>query len=168
MVYALIATILVAAVSVTARWGWAKDAAFRALRDRNPKSIEWRGACFLARLLVPAVLAVILVVLIGAALDDGPLSATNWAIALAVVTGVIGNHVDREVAGGWGPFWLRCHDSLREVLPVFMDVEHVDHGTSAVDCQALQYNLWHKSLLSADSRPIALARIFGADPHPSD
>lgn len=164
MLYGLTAAGAVLTLAAAARLTLAKSAAQRALRDRNPGSWRWRLSCLAARLLLPSALAVVLLLLVSAALE-GPLTTDRWAVGLAVVVGVLGNHIDREVASGWLPFWQQCHDSLRDVLPTFPDARHTKHGERDDDCQALQFNAWHMSLLHSDERPVALNRIFTASPH---
>lgn len=165
MIYATLAAVAVVVLSTLARIRWAQDSARRALSAQNPKHWEWRLTCLLARLLMPSVLAVLLLLLISAAFD-GPLATNRWAIGLAILTGVLGNHIDREIANGWRPFWQLCHDSLRAVLPTFPTGDHEPHGASQQDCQALEFNIWHTSLLSRETRDIALRRIFRSSPHP--
>jgi hypothetical protein len=164
VVYALTVAGAALVLAAAARLTLAKDAALRALRDQNPRSVWWRVSCLAARLLLPSFLAVVLLLLVSAALE-GPLTTDRWAVGLGVFVGVLGNHVDREVASGWLPFWKQCHDSLRSVLPTFPDARHTGHGEAEDDCQALQFNAWHTSLLHPDERPIALERIFRASPH---
>jgi hypothetical protein len=165
MIYAITAAVVLLTVSVAGRWFWAAEAARRALRAQNPRHLEWRISCFASRLLMPSILAVVLLFLICASLG-GPLTTQRWSVGLAVFVGVIGNHVDREVANGWQPFWKQCHDALRAVLPTFVDpASHEAHGRDALDCQALQFNMCHTYLLNADERPRALKLVFSADRH---
>ena len=164
MLYGLTVAAAVLVLAAACRLTLAQSAARRALRRQDKNSWAWRLSCLGARLVLPAALTVVLLLLVAAALD-GPLTTDRWAVGLAVVVGVLGNHVDREVASGWLPFWQQCHDSLRAALPTFPDAKHTPHGKSDVDCQALQCNAWHLSLLHPEERPIALDRIFTADPH---
>lgn len=164
MLYAVTLASATLVLAAAARVSLARSAARHALRRQDPDDVWWRLSCLAARLLLPSVLAVVLLLLISAALE-GPLTTARWAVGLAVFVGVLGNHIDREVAGGWSPFWQQCHDSLRAVLPTFPDARHTRHGDADDDCQALQFNAWHMSLLHAEERPIALKKIFTASPH---
>jgi hypothetical protein len=165
MIYAITAAVVLLVLSAAGRLYWATDAARRALAARDANHLEWRVSCLASRLLLPSALAVILLFLISASFG-GPLTTQRWSVGLAVVVGVIGNHIDREVAGGWQPYWQQAHDSLRAVLPTYKDSrEHPQHGTGEYDCQALQFNMWHPRVLEKDERDDALDRIFKADRH---
>lgn len=163
MIIGLVCAGILLAVTAFARWRWCPQAARRALEARNHNRWEWRLSCLAYRLLGPSLLAVLAVLLVWVAFE-GRLGSNEWAIALAIVTGVLGNHVDREIASGWLPYWEAARSSLRAVLPVFPD-GHEQHGRNWMDCQALQFNSLQRALLNPPERSEALKRIFEADPH---
>jgi hypothetical protein len=165
MIIALAAVSAVLVVSAAARAGWTKNAALRALKAGDPARREWRLSCAIARLFAPAFLSIVLLLLVGASLG-GVLTTDRWAVGLAVVTAVLGNHVDREISGGWTGFWDQCRRSLWSALPTFPTGRHRQHGKSELDCQALQCGAWHSSLLHPGERASALKHIFEASPHP--
>lgn len=170
MTYSVIAAVTVLVVASVARRYWSPAAARRALRAQHPRHLEWRISCLTARLLVPAVLAGIVLVIVAVTLRDEP-PANGWGVALGVAIGVLGNHVDREVSGGWH-LWNERQHSLSAVLPTFPSrsdkPRHVTHGSSDDDCQALQFNMCYTSFEHPLEREPCLLRVFAASPHPHE
>jgi energy-converting hydrogenase Eha subunit A len=111
-----IAAVTFFAAAAVARLIWCPAAARRALLDQQPRHQEWHISCFVARLLVPAGIAVIVVVIIGLQGEALPLDAGGVLLGLAI--GVLGNHLDRQFAGGWN-LWKERERSLGSALPTF-------------------------------------------------
>ncbi len=157
--WTLLASAAVCLLCITCRYGLASTLACATLHHRGHSKSRralWRAGCFFASFLPTAVVLVIL-----AALADYTarrnLPAGGVGLVLAVAIAVVGSHVDRQVSGGYGSYWEKVHDSLRNALSSADITQEVGYPA----CQLTRFNSTHSLIHERDGRRDAVSSVLG-------
>jgi uncharacterized membrane protein YeaQ/YmgE (transglycosylase-associated protein family) len=115
----------------------------------------WRSACLLASFLPTSIVLVVLAVLVDYTAKKN-VPAGGIGLILAVAVGVVGNHVDRQVSGGFASYWERIHDSLH----IALSTAPITQPSGYPACQLTRFNTTHTLIHDREGRRDAVLSIL--------